>query len=290
MIYSSSYTSDWMAAAVTEDFLIGGAWNQTIANEFFNNAANAQYNNNTPQHFPEILSEMQNSISSLIKLSNDECQSAYGTAKLQSPYLNVLLVTNFTSSDSFIDVLAHYPDWETNHMPWFNMTSAEHSLIYGPGCLGHWYYSHGSNWSLPVCNCSENTCERAFVQECLAQPTEKFDAECTVSITLTLLIAVIVCNAVKAICLLCTLMATSFHPLVTVGDAVASFMQRPDPSTLACGPLSMSTVENVPSRTIEPCSERIKKYKKAYVWQSKKQGRTWGYAINSIFSLFVCIM
>jgi hypothetical protein len=290
VIYSSSYTSDWMAAAVTEDFLIGGAWNQTIANVTFNDAANAQYNKNTPQHFPEILSEMQNSISSLIRLSNDECQSAYGTAKLQSPYLNVLLVTNFTSSDSFVEVLAHYPEWGTDFMPWFNMTSSEPSIVDEPGCLGRWDYSHGSNWSLPVCNCSENTCERAFVQECLAQPAEQFDAECTVSISLTLLIAVIICNAFKAICLLCTLMVTSFHPLVTVGDAVASFMQRPDPSTLACGPLSMSTVEDIPSITIEPYSERIKKYKKAYVWQSKKQGRRWGYAINSIFSFFVCLM
>lgn len=188
MIYSSTYANDWLAAAVTEEFLDGGAWNQTIANHTFTSAGNSQYNDNTPQSYMEILSEMQNSTSSLINLTNDECQSAFGTANLQSPYLNVLLVTNYTQSDSFIDGLLHYPEWETNYMAWFNMTSGAPWVIdRGAGCAEQWDYSHGLNWSLPVCNCTENECivDRSFVQNCLAQPAGDYDNQCTISISVT---------------------------------------------------------------------------------------------------------
>ena len=288
VIYSSVHTNDWLAAAVTEDFLDGSSWNETIANATFTQRANAQYNKETNQNFLGVLSEMQNSSSGLVQLDNDKCQSAYGTNTLGSPYLNVLLITNYTSNDSFVDGLLHYPEWATNYMPWFNMTAGASWLIDGSACYEEWDYSHGSNWSLPVCVPGgpagiDFSLERAFVQYCLAQPLSAFDAQCSISVSTTLLIVVIVCNVLKATCLLCTLLATSFHPLVTVGDAVDSFLERPDRTTVGCGPLSLSTVEDVPKKMPGFYSQRIKNWNKAFIWKHKSKGRRWGHAIGAGF-------
>ena len=72
-------------------------------------------------------------------------------------------------------------------MPWFNVTAAGALLVNGNICSGQWDYSHGSNWSLPVCVSKDGgfVTERAFVQGCLAQPAGDFDNECTISISLT---------------------------------------------------------------------------------------------------------
>jgi hypothetical protein len=111
--------------------------------------------------------------------------------------------------------------------------------------------------------------------------------------SLNLLIAVIVGNALKAICFICTLRATSFYPLVTVGDAVASFLDRPDPTTVACGPLSAMIVEdwgNTFYKIPGPWSEKVKHWGKAYVWESEKKGRTWGHAVYIAFGVLIATL
>ena len=103
-------------------------------------------------------------------------------------------------------------------------------------------YSHGANWNFPLMqDCINKTCyfESAWVQSCLAQPASALQAECTISISISLLLAVIICNAIKFLCLLAVLLTPRFYPLVTVGDAVCSFMERHDPTTAGYGPLSM---------------------------------------------------
>jgi hypothetical protein len=218
---------------------------------------------------------MQNRSSNLTKLTNSECQSAFGTPKVQSPYLNVLVVTNYTSRDSFIDGLLYYPESGMESLLWFDKSA---SVITIQGCNQTWNYTQGSDWSLPECVCSGNKCIFAFVQDCLAQPAGNFNVQCTISISMKLLITVIVCNALKVICFICTLRATSFHPLVTVGDAGASFMDRPDPTTLACGPLSAATVEDWPNIFFEingPWRQKIKNWKEG-LYLEKREGKNMG--------------
>ena len=98
-----------MVAAVTQDFLRGGYWDLPFAYRTYAGKVYSTFNNNTLQPYVEILSGMQNRSSNLTKLTNSECQSAFGTPKVQSPYLNVLVTTNYTSNNSFIDGLLYYP-------------------------------------------------------------------------------------------------------------------------------------------------------------------------------------
>ena len=75
----------------------------------------------------------------------------------------------------------------------------------------------------------------SIVDRCLA----KEDLErCSVLFSRPLMIAVIICNVGKIACFVITLALLNFQPLITVGDAVASYLSRPDPNTTGLGPIS----------------------------------------------------
>jgi len=288
-----------MAAAVTENFLNGGAWNKSFVNNTFNSENIRDQGDKTRLSYSETLSQLQNSSSNLTKLTNSECQSAFGTPKIQSPYLNILVVTNLTSNNSFIDGLLFSPETGMDTFPWFNKTFSRASSYQCRGTEFNYTQGQSSDSSIPICTCSNSSSSscsvdqnRAFVQDCLVQPVGDFGLQCTISISLKLLIAVIVCNALKAICFVCTLRAKSFHPLATVGDAVASFLDRPDPTTIACGPLQALKIENPGVEFLGingPWTQKIRNWKKAYVWRSEKKARKWGHAIKTIFGIFAVV-
>ena len=61
---------------------------------------------------------------------------------------------------------------------------------------------------------------------------EQVAGSCRVLFTFPFAILVIVCNVIKAICMALLLFGFRKHtPLLTMGDAVASFLERPDPET-----------------------------------------------------------
>ena len=89
-----------------------------------------------------------------------------------------------------------------------------------------------------------NDCEKSYsapVQYCLAEP---FADRCTVNVSIKLLLTVIVCNALKIVCMLATLCTRGFKPLVNIGDAITSFWERPDPETTKKGALEVSAVSS----------------------------------------------
>ncbi|KUJ07684.1 uncharacterized protein LY89DRAFT_742454 [Mollisia scopiformis] len=257
VVFSSSYTADFITALVTESFERGAWWNETYALASF--AANSsQYGDvpkdgNSAQIPVTTLKSLQSSIHNFTKLENDECEDTFGSRSLNLPYLNVLLVTNYTTNNSFVDGSIHYPERGMNDIPWFNATGKPLPPSYAawtsvnmfdvpvpPHDPNPYTYSHGEYWNLPVSKCNTTTCfaEPAWIQYCLAQPVADLQTRCTISVSTNLLVAVIVCNCIKAICL-AIFLAPDFHPLATVGDAIESFMNRPDPLTLNCGPVSM---------------------------------------------------
>lgn len=71
----------------------------------------------------------------------------------------------------------------------------------------------------------------AEVTTCLAEPTDPLRKTCTVSFNSTLFIVVLGLNLVILLLTAFTLLFGRYQPLVTLGDAIASFLQDPDPST-----------------------------------------------------------
>ena len=69
-------------------------------------------------------------------------------------------------------------------------------------------------------------------QYCLA---ESIKPHCKVTFNVFMLLIAVVCNAVKAAAFLVLLLLPDFKPLITVGDAVASFLTVPDNATARIG-------------------------------------------------------
>ena len=66
------------------------------------------------------------------------------------------------------------------------------------------------------------------VDYCLSQPVQE---RCKVQLSLVIIAVVIICNAVKLCCMLVILWKVRSAPLVTIGDAIESFMLERDPTT-----------------------------------------------------------
>lgn len=66
---------------------------------------------------------------------------------------------------------------------------------------------------------------------CLAQRSETTDDTCTVQLSIITLIVVLALNLLTLLATALTLLLRRFEPLVTLGDAISSFLQSPDPST-----------------------------------------------------------
>ncbi|KAI9884895.1 MAG: hypothetical protein M1823_003302 [Watsoniomyces obsoletus] len=67
-----------------------------------------------------------------------------------------------------------------------------------------------------------------FAARCLSQRVEE---QCRLQFSVVILLVVIACNLIKLGCLLWTTMRINQPALVTLGDAISSFLQEPDPVT-----------------------------------------------------------
>lgn len=243
MIYSTISTNDYVAAIVTEDFVNGGSWNET--------KVNTTYNNVLPQ-----VQALQSKVSGLERLENAACIRAYGTSKLISNWMNVLVVTNLTRNDTLFATYTHSIDTDGTgshdqnwlcSLPLYSQKACDTSVLLNGAedwsITGYEDSTYLSNIidSLthqlePYMGHRNGPTYVAPVQYCLA---ETFEPHCTVAISTSLLSVVIVCNVVKACCLIFTLLINiRFDPLATVGDAISSFISHPDGTTRGKGPLS----------------------------------------------------
>ena len=73
------------------------------------------------------------------------------------------------------------------------------------------------------------TGEEVEVRGCKSEITEE---RCKVQFSLGIMIAVICCNLVKACAMIMTLVRSREPTLVTLGDAIGSFLRIPDPTTM----------------------------------------------------------
>ncbi|SMY25545.1 unnamed protein product [Zymoseptoria tritici ST99CH_1A5] len=80
----------------------------------------------------------------------------------------------------------------------------------------------------------------AHIDYCLA---ESLEAKCTVRISMVVLAIVTLCNLLKVIVMLITV-TSGFAPLANVGDAISSFLDEPDITMEAQGPLTIFDVRN----------------------------------------------
>jgi len=156
---------------------------------------------------------------SLVKYDPADCQKEYAVSFV-SKVRNVLLVTNDT--DATNNVL------DASSWSFFNEVS--YYWICGDGYQGDPYLSGTLVCSPSIATATANnwTLFAHPISYCMVEPVTE---ECRLSFSLVIMLAVIAANLTKATIMVLTFWKLREPTLVTIGDAVASFLEQPDPTT-----------------------------------------------------------
>jgi hypothetical protein len=224
VIFSTVSDVGYNSFVVTEDFVQGAWWNETTLEG---------------SSLVPLALDLQRNASKLTRLENAECLKAYGTSTFNPDWKNVLVITSLERNDTFVGFFyGSNTDWVCNG-DW-RVSCDVKSMI-----------SAASSWVIPdVQNCRTYSIEEcnvisAPIQYCLAEP---FTPVCSVRVSTTILVVVVICNIVKIASLLTTVFTAKFEPMITLGDAISAFVQRPDPFTTTAGALSRADVESAAKR------------------------------------------
>ncbi|KAL4893339.1 hypothetical protein BDV59DRAFT_178049 [Aspergillus ambiguus] len=120
---------------------------------------------------------------------------------------------------------------------WLNSTWAQNVRVHAidSTCAEDKYSNQWGNSDMQFSN------TKYPIDHCLALPARE---RCQVIFSPIFSLVVICCNAIKLLCIILTARDSRDELLLTVGDAIASFLTRPDPATDGVGLLSWDLVEN----------------------------------------------
>ncbi|KAK2882551.1 hypothetical protein FQN49_000236 [Arthroderma sp. PD_2] len=216
----------------------------------------------------------------LEKLDNDMCIDAYATT-YQTAYVNLLLITNSSKSESEYFVIDH----QEVYSPFINQdpyrwlcprVAGEYKACstYIPDARSQ---AAASNW----------TVQSYQVEYCLA---EVAPAHCKLQYSLPLTVIVIIFITVK-VAAICYVACTTKAAILTTGDAIASFIKSPDRVTqgkclLSKNDIEESTGVSDPSWIHESHTSFRKKPKR---WHAAVSVGRWSFGVISYFiSVVIC--
>lgn len=232
-VFSTLCTHRYNAFLVTSDFLNGAPFNVS--------SLYARENGPFPRILLDTLQDTlqgyQNNQTSFAKIENKNCVEIY-TAPIISSYSDVLLISSgLKASDLTVanSLLWSGPDVESslikeevpgtifcevpvltcidgNDIDPRNLSFNASDVLYYD-TVDH---VNGTITGLP------------FIDYCLSK---RAGEDCKLQFSLTIMVVVIICNLIKTICMSIIVWKQDPEPLVTLGDAIASFLDRPDVST-----------------------------------------------------------
>ncbi|KAI9148394.1 Long-chain-alcohol oxidase FAO2 [Paramyrothecium foliicola] len=213
VIFKGQSGLHYQSALVTEEFLTGQRWDDRRLNDI---GQKSQLEN----------VQMSAMAGDLTRLEISECRSIYGRQVVQSKWRYVLLLTSASFNSSLITI----GDAERK------VTDSN-----GPGICGDRYVNSSCDFTEEVDGSTTWTVQLPFAQcaSVVDQPCDLYSA----SANLVLLSVVISMNVIKLGCFIATIFARDHDSLETLGDAIASFLEHPDSTTVDIGPLSMELVE-----------------------------------------------
>ena len=164
-------------------------------------------------------------------LTNEACIKVY-MQDYVTGNTNVLAVTSALNDSSSI-VNTTYPAYVYRSVyrwddttPWIcgDNTYDSHSYT----CDTSAVLAEAADWTINMFKGHDGHLWAVPIQYCLSQPVEE---HCTLQFSLWIITIVIMCNITKLACMLMLLFRQQAKPLVTLGDAVESFLETPDPTT-----------------------------------------------------------
>ncbi|KAK3669847.1 hypothetical protein LTR78_010305 [Recurvomyces mirabilis] len=238
-IFKSLGTNEYTAAVVNTDFLDGGAFNNRY-NEWPNHY-NSTISSDAYSQLQSMQSSFQNNLhnsSAVANLSNSDCIAAYGTSFVAA-YNHVLIITserrNTTNDTVFWEQQTEYDPQSGGYPSYFWICNDLSVSSYQESCDIPTARKNATNW----------TVNGAKIEYCLAAITPP---HCKLQFSVQILVTVILMNAAKSLCMFMTLYRQRESTLVTIGDAVSSFLERPDELTKGRCLMAKVDVEEGPLR------------------------------------------
>ena len=205
-----------------------------------------------------------------ITMDARECQTSIDKYKILSEYSNVLFLANITGALQNSSYYYELNATETLHhqlgVPWIGPGHGEFEQ--GPfEWPNTWLQSNflqpdvsspfWVEFYIPVSDSQGSTIELlpAHIESCLLQQA----GSSTIEMLPELLLTVIVCNILKIIILILSL-RLNFQPMVTIGDAIASFLDDPDSTTSGLAPLSVDVFRGGRKVSRRPWKVQARRY------------------------------
>ena len=246
-VYTSLAANDFFVTFVTKDHFEPGTYsnatvtwgNMTIMDpslrEISRNATTGkeygdigyQTDSHDLQLFIGMLEGYDGSTPGYEDLTPSQCIRLYST-DVMSDRRNLFLVTNHTSNVTYKNTFLG-----TGIIKGGVISTAHWTCLY-PGipfkCNTNKLASRvasGIPWLVRI-----GPIRASEVVEIIRCKSEKIAGKCKVQFSLGIMIAVICCNFVKACCMVMALVRSREPTLVTLGDAIDSFLRIPDPTTM----------------------------------------------------------
>ncbi|KAF9060830.1 hypothetical protein BDP27DRAFT_1339014, partial [Rhodocollybia butyracea] len=217
-------------------------------------------------------------------LSPSDCLQAYAVDFLSNYGDIVVVIGDYTYNNTFLYVVSA-PSWPMNGevipFGWIcEWTSGTNGVSLADSCSIMWKEINPSNWTIgPIGFASFNW----EVQYCLV---ETIAPRCQLQFNLGILAIVVAFNIVKVTCIAIVATRMRDNPLVTLGDAIASFTNNPEPLTKDMCLMSQSYLEH-PDRSEDTTSLLIAYQPQKTRWMTMASRRHW-ILIGSLFLLALC--
>ena len=229
-MYTTLAGNEFIVAALTSNHFEPGAYtdlssvnyNSTTLNEL----GDIGYQTDSPsmQLFNTMLEGHDTGAGSYEDLTPSQCTSTYNS-DLVSDHRNLFLVTNTSSNAKYNNTLlsvgvvnrtfAAPAIWMCSYYQKSSGRCDPNELTSKVASGLPWLVDFGTGEEMEISRCK----------------SEKVAERCKVQFSLGIMIAVIFCNLVKACCMIATIVRSREPTLVTLGDAIDSFLRIPDPMT-----------------------------------------------------------
>ena len=207
---------------MTSDFLNGAPFN----------VADSLSISGLPSYLQYHLENYNNNQTSFVRLENNQCVETY-TAPIISNNSDLLLVTSdlhatssllncVINSDSQLINNVSSQQYNVDEMPNIFISL----LLLGHGDANLQNLSFNTSEMLSTSNHVNGTIpELSFIDYCLSK---RVGEHCKLQFSVPIMIVVIICNMIKTVCMTMISWKQYPEPLVTLGDAIVSFLDRPD--------------------------------------------------------------
>ena len=237
-VFSTLCTRQYKIFLVSNEFLLGAPFDMTSLV-----ASYEALPNTTQDALETTLQDYQEDLTSLAILENNACTEAY-TAPIISSESDLLVVLDYSDAinNSLLAVLPNVESRSVN-------ANFDYAFCLFPGTCDASTNPH--NWStdsfasaiaypddyefsykeLVFVNGEVEFMSGIRVQYCLSQRVEE---HCKLQFSLVIMAIVMICNLIKTVCMGWIAWKQDPEPLVTLGDAIVSFLNRPDITTKGC--------------------------------------------------------